>query len=947
MVNEDDFNRLSVLDKTNTLFDMLQFDAKQCSVMSIDELKITAPVVVVKIFEKIIGTSLDDHVDESALDSNADVVLRTLQSKHGLNKHITPSQLVHGDLIVLEQIIDNLYRLASKKFQFQSSGDQGNASNSPHRHSTREDEDTKKRVVNISNRFNTTYGSSLIEDLDNTQSFEEWLSSRDRDELERLQALREEKQRKAYEKYKLLKKKNESRRRRERELNDQRDRERELREQQLQREREREREYRRSLELDQKKARDRQRQQDQIQLNRQLQQQRDQEQQLRRERELQQERERRAQEDLDRKQLELKYQCDEEIRQQRERELQLKSDRERQKQREKELQALRDRELQQLRERELQLQKDKELQEEIDEKRRELQRQLDDELRQQREFEAQQRRDKEHQLQLDRELQQQRDMELQQQRERDVQMHRDLERKQELDRQRRELELQLEREKQLQLERELQLKRDQELRKQREEELRQLRDQELKQMKEKELQQQRDRKAQQDLERKRNELQLQLDRELQQQRDRELAMSRDNDLQLRLDKELQLLLDRERQLQLDRERHQQHDIELQQQLELERQKMLSEPIQVQPSTSQRSLHVVYEHLSGNSIDNESRGNSDDDSAVWKGWKDDGKRSRREQVPEDEPADESVEMRSSGRKEHKEVYCYDTYSGYRVKPRLLAQLIKKNNPDGLTDTTSSYGGSPAPLQSMYMTPTSTNGSAFASPSPMSGGKKHLDRTVYTGTAKPLACYKEMEPLDLLLTIEHSWKTNSGGKFKTEKEREISDHHTQVADHIFKCIVNMTYSVVKPHARLRVMRINAQRHRKKFDLENKEYGKHLEIQIAYMNNQGEVFPNLLFSRHKTRQWPSIKVLDKRIRAFYSRVNMQLHAIEGDDRYAAALLEEYPSYDRTHSFIHDTKKQKTPMIVDIFDARYLYKAQDDESFGEGFSADGEEEVINYRRV
>ena len=199
MSNEEDYySRLSILDKTNHVFDILQFDAKQCQVMSIEELKITAPIIVVKIFEKIMGLNLDNHINESAFESNADVVLRTLQTKYGLNGHITPSLLVRGDLTVLTQVMDILYQLATKNHSFFAS------KNSQHVNTSfsKEDEQTKKRVFNISARFNTTFTSSISTTTSTHNSVhgmqqqsplpaqsnqtihmeEEWISSRDRDE---------------------------------------------------------------------------------------------------------------------------------------------------------------------------------------------------------------------------------------------------------------------------------------------------------------------------------------------------------------------------------------------------------------------------------------------------------------------------------------------------------------------------------------------------------------------------------------------------------------------------------------------------------------------------------------------------------------------------------------------------------------------------------------------
>ena len=77
----------------------------------------------------------------------------------------------------------------------------------------------------------------------------------------------------------------------------------------------------------------------------------------------------------------------------------------------------------------------------------------------------------------------------------------------------------------------------------------------------------------------------------------------------------------------------------------------------------------------------------------------------------------------------------------------------------------------------------------------------------------------------------------------------------------------------------------------------------------------------------------------------MNMQIHAIEGSED--DVVLTDYPHYDsQNHPFILETKKQARPEIVDLFDARYLYNGDDDDSVGEVYIAE-EEEVLNYRRV
>lgn len=549
---------LSLLDKTNHIFEILQFDAKQCKVMSIEELKITAPVVVVKIFEKIMGLRLDSHINESAFESNAEMILHVLKAKYGLHQNVTPALLIRGDITVLTQVMDILYKLATKNHHFFATSQ----NQSMNRSLTKEDQQTKKRVFNISARFNTNFTSTLnttistqVSDVQQSSQGDEgmWMSSREREEI-RLQQQREE-----------------------------------------------------------------------------------------------------------------QY--------------------------------------------------------------------------------------------------------------------------------------------------------------------------------------------------------------IQQQ------------------KEKQRLLSQPRQC-MSPHQKQSRNIE--------------SSFSTFPPSNRNNYNLttnsnMYDYDNSNAFD----------------WKDTGRRPTTS-VPEPQSVSESV---STQNRKPKEVYCYDTYSGYRVNPKLHAILIKKNNPD-LVEANSIDNRNPLEVRTSSNTTESTVGG---------GTKLHLDRTMYTGTAKNLPCYRDMEPLDLLLTIEHSFKTKTGGKFTDPKQKEISVHHTTVADHVFKYIINMTHKVVKPHARVRVMRINAQRNRRKIDVENKEFAKFLEVQIAYKNENGQVYPNLLFSRHKTGQWPSIKVLDKRIRAFYSRINMQLHAIEGgDEADNEECLEPYPTFDV--DFIKESKKQHTPEIINLFDARYLFSPQDDDEDYDG---------------
>lgn len=567
-MTDAEYSQLSVLDKTNYIFEMLHFDAKACKVMSVEELKITAPVVVVKIFEKIIGLQLDSQLTQATFESNAEVVLRTLQTKYGLSENIPPSLLVRGDLMVLEQTMDIFHKLATKSIHLLSR----RSSYGGNTRLSKEDQQTTKRVFNISARFNTTFTSTCNINASTTtlkdtplQSpplwreqgegqevppycsptspvTEEWLSSRDREELRRLQEEEDKKQRKA-----------------------------------------------------------------------------------------------------------------------------------------------------------------------------------------------------------------------------------------------------------------------------------------------------------------------------------------------------------------------------------EKQKLKKKQRQKQKSCKSRLRHTRQpSHPEDTNPDDSSTGT--DGSSTWNGWKDDGQRRRKKGVP-------ARDKQSPPPSKPKEVYCYDTYSGYRVNPRLHALLKRRNNPPFDTHPSETMPSQHTKSKPLGFCPDRSRPESAPAP------KIHLDRTAYAGTARSLPCYSLLEPLDLLLTIEHSFKTKSGMRFPEAKDREVALQHTKVANQAFTHLLNLTHMSVKPHARVRVMRLNAQHQRKQNDIQNKEFSKHLEIQIAYMNERGDVLPNLLFSRHRTRQWPSMKVIERRLQAFYSRVKLQQHSLQGEgaeDSQDEGELGSYPPF-RLEDVMRTSLKQPSPSILDAWDARYFFSPEE----------------------
>ena len=196
-----------------------------------------------------------------------------------------------------------------------------------------------------------------------------------------------------------------------------------------------------------------------------------------------------------------------------------------------------------------------------------------------------------------------------------------------------------------------------------------------------------------------------------------------------------------------------------------------------------------------------------DSCIWHGWQDEGRRNLHVT---------STLRRSKSRVQEKpkEIYCYDTYSGYRVHPKLHAILIKKNNPElskqdetpesfqllkeetRLARSASSLSFPKSPIDNRRSRLAKSQSTGNTEPaltinassnelakSATAREKIHLDRTVYTATARPLKCYKNLERLDLIISIEHSFREQGGKSFTKEKDIENSKHHSTVADHIF--------------------------------------------------------------------------------------------------------------------------------------------------------------------
>lgn len=141
--------------------------------------------------------------------------------------------------------------------------------------------------------------------------------------------------------------------------------------------------------------------------------------------------------------------------------------------------------------------------------------------------------------------------------------------------------------------------------------------------------------------------------------------------------------------------------------------------------------------------------------------------------------------------------------------------------------------------------------------------HLDQ------AKMFNSYRHMNPLDIVISIEHCHSCEQHPMTLRHKTHEYVKHADEVMRHLA-----MAAHSAHPCARVGVIRFNAH-----ITPSPRNPDAHLrigafEVQVAYKDHRGQVLPELLHSKLKTRRWPSKTVLEKRIMAFFAKTGVQTH-------------------------------------------------------------------------
>ena len=157
------------------------------------------------------------------------------------------------------------------------------------------------------------------------------------------------------------------------------------------------------------------------------------------------------------------------------------------------------------------------------------------------------------------------------------------------------------------------------------------------------------------------------------------------------------------------------------------------------------------------------------------------------------------------------------------------------------------------------------------------------------AQKFAAYKYMENLDIVISVEHCCNCSFHAMSLRHKPAEYIAH----ANSVMKDLAQVAHQL-HPCARVGVVRFHANITKKSKESDVNSRVGALEVQVAYKNAHGEVTPELIYSKLKTRRWPSKSVIEKRLKSFMSGKDIQtFEATDGDyyDRQETNGSHSYP--------------------------------------------------------
>ena len=256
----------------------------------------------------------------------------------------------------------------------------------------------------------------------------------------------------------------------------------------------------------------------------------------------------------------------------------------------------------------------------------------------------------------------------------------------------------------------------------------------------------------------------------------------------------------------------------------------------------------------------------------------------------------------------QLFTYDTWTGRRVLRREIAQLIDQRKQRGQHRSITPqemYSAGDAendghacsedwsrPNRTMAEFPGIHTAKSYEMYLQKMYSIRHpteKDPYEYLDKARLFRFYNLLKPLDIVISVEHCHSCDQHPTTLRHKTGEYRKHANQVLRSLA-----MSVHSARSCARVGVICINA-------DIQPMDGNPaaHLrigafEVQVCFKDYHGMVHVELLHSKLKTRRWPSKRVLERRMVAFFSKVGVQSYEEKSGASYngsATEGLHQYP--------------------------------------------------------
>ena len=263
--------------------------------------------------------------------------------------------------------------------------------------------------------------------------------------------------------------------------------------------------------------------------------------------------------------------------------------------------------------------------------------------------------------------------------------------------------------------------------------------------------------------------------------------------------------------------------------------------------------------------------------------------------------EEERKRRQREEEFDKMYTYDTLTGRKLLIAEMERIVEKRHMEhmkkqredeklvGREKVKRSHSDPPAPTRAEWPGHrTETSAHAFVDRMSKIRAPPPEEKYPSLNYAQRFAAYDDMDKLDIVISVEHCCNCSFHAMSLRHKPAEYITH----ANSVLRDLAQVAHQY-HPCARVGVVRFNANITKKSKESDvNSRIGA-LEVQVAYKNADGVVIPELIYSKLKTRRWPSKSVIEKRLRSFMSSVNIQMYEADENDAYDDEMVNGCHTY------------------------------------------------------